>query len=180
MLEQRATFLRRHAVAAIASAKSVLGGLARSALFREPLQRVQQAAQRLDTADQTLTRAATAQMSDLRQRVASAEAGLRHHRPDQQLALLRQRLSAISARLAERASRQIQRHRERTGRIAEMLRLLSPKSTLKRGYSLTTNPAGVLLRSVTDVAEGATVLTEFADGKVESVVQRIRKAKRGK
>jgi exodeoxyribonuclease VII large subunit len=179
MLGERAAFLRRRAVAAIESARTQLAGLARSALFREPRQRVEQAAQRLDSLDQALVRAVAMRLTDSRQRVAAAEAALRHHRPDQQLALLRERLAALAGRLGERVARQFQHRRERMARVAEMLRLLSPKHTLQRGYSLTADASGRLLRSAAEVAEGAQLTTEFVDGKVESVVQRVSKAKRG-
>jgi exodeoxyribonuclease VII large subunit len=177
LLAQRTAFFRRHAGAALESARAQLAGLARSALFREPQQRVLQAVQRLDAAEQALARTAVAQVSLFRQRIASAESALRHHRPDQQLVLLRERLAGVSARLTERARRQIQRHREVTAHVAEKLRLLSPKSTLKRGYSLTTDETGALIRSVKGLAEGATLVTEMADGKVESIVRRVRKGK---
>ncbi len=177
VLSQRAQVLRRHILAALDSARAQLAGLARSALFREPTQRLEQAAQRLDTADQALTRSTTARISDLRTRIATAESALRHHRPDQQLALLRERLASLSTRLAERAARHLQRHRDRTTRVAEMLRLLSPKSTLKRGYNLATDATGRLIRSVTGLAEGSVLITEFADGKAESIVQAIRKTR---
>jgi exodeoxyribonuclease VII large subunit len=167
-------------LAALESARTQLAGLARSTLFREPRQRVEQAAQRLDAIEQALTRSASTRLTELRQQVASVEAALRHHRPDQQLALLRERLAALASRLSERAARQLQRHRERTKRTAEMLRLLSPKSTLQRGYSLTTNAGGQLVRSVADLQEGTPLLTELADGKFESIVRTVRKAKRQK
>lgn len=178
LLAQRAAFLRRHALTALDSARAQLAGLARSALFREPQQRVQQASQRLDAAEQGLTRAVSDQVADFRQRLLAAGAALRHHRPDQQLALLRERLTALTASFAERASLALQSRRERLTHLAEKLRLLSPKSTLKRGYSFTTDAGGALVRSVSSLAEGATLVTELADGKVESTVKKVRKSKR--
>ena len=170
MLEQRDTFLRRHVLAALESAKTQLAGLARSALFREPAQRVEQAIQRVDSAEQALARAAQAQLATLKQRADSLTASLRQHRPDQRLALLRQHLATFSTQIKERFARQIATRRERLTRTVDVLRLLSPKHTLKRGYSVTTNTDGKLLRSAKDIIEGTLLITELRDGKVTSVV----------
>ena len=174
LFEQRAAQLRRHVVATLSAARTQLTGLMRSTLFREPRQRLEQAAQRLDGLDQSLRRAAPDRLARLRQRVTGAEAALRHHRPDQQLAMFRERLAGVAGRLAERATRQLQQQHERLARAADKLRLLSPQSTLHRGYSLTTDTKGQLLRSAAGVTEGATLVTEFSDGKVESTVQRVQ------
>ena len=180
MLEQRGTALRRHVLAAVEHGRAQLAGLARSTLFREPRLRLEQAAQRLDGAEQGLRHAAPDRLEQMRQRVATAEAGLRHHRPDQQLALLRERLAGVAGRLAERAARQVQQHRDRTARATDKLRLLSPKHTLQRGYSLTTDAAGQVLRSAAAIAEGTLIVTELSDGKVESTVQRVSKGRKSK
>lgn len=180
LLAQRAQVLRRHVVTALDSARAQLAGLARSALFREPTQRIEQAAQRLDSAEQALSRAASAHLAELRTRVTAAESALRQHRPDQQLALLRERIASLAARLDERAAHQVQRQRERARRVAEMLRLLSPKSTLQRGYNLATDSEGRLIRSVAGLSEGTVLVTEFADGKAESVVRAVRKTRKPK
>lgn len=181
LFEQRAAQLRRHVIATLSAARTQLTGLMRSTLFREPRQRLEQAAQRLDGLDQALRRAAPDRLARLRQQVAGAEAALRHHRPDQQLAMFRERLAGVAGRLAERTTRQLQQQRERLARAADKLRLLSPQSTLHRGYSLTTDASGQLLRSAAGVTEGTTLVTEFSDGKVESTVQRVRptRAKNG-
>ncbi len=169
MLEQWDVFLRRHVLAALESAKTQLAGLARSGLFREPAQRVEQAVQRVDSAEQSLARAALAQIAGLKQRAESLAASLRQHRPDQQLALLRERLATLGAQVSERFSRHIAVRRERLARAKDVLRLLSPKHTLERGYSVTTNADGKLLRSAHGIAEGSLLVTELRDGKVTSV-----------
>ena len=170
MLEQRGAFLRRHVLAAVESAKTQLAGLARSALFREPAQRVEQAVQRVDSAEQALARAASARIALLRQRSDALFSSLRQHRPDQRLALLRERLTALGTQIGERFARHIATRRERLARAGDVLRLLSPKHTLERGYSVTTDAEGKLLRSAQEVAEGAVLVTELRDGKVTSVV----------
>lgn len=181
MIEERNGFLHRHVVAALESAKIQLAGLARSALFREPAQRVEQAIQRVDSAEQALGRAALAQLTALRQRSETITASLRLHRPDKILALLRERLNSLVTQIGERFTRHVAIRRERLNRATDVLRLLSPKNTLERGYSVTTNAEGKLLRSAYGLEEGSLLVTELRDGKVTSVVNSsspIKKVKR--
>lgn len=181
MIEERNGFLHRHVVAALESAKIQLAGLARSALFREPAQRVEQAIQRVDSAEQALSRAALAQLTALRQRSETITASLRLHRPDKILALLRERLNSLVTQIGERFTRHVAIRRERLNRATDVLRLLSPKNTLERGYSVTTNAEGKLLRSAYGLEEGSLLVTELRDGKVTSVVNSsspIKKVKR--
>lgn len=181
MIEERNGFLHRHVVAALESARIQLAGLARSALFREPAQRVEQAIQRVDSAEQALSRAALAQLTALRQRSETITASLRLHRPDKILALLRERLNSLVTQIGERFTRHVAIRRERLNRATDVLRLLSPKNTLERGYSVTTNAEGKLLRSAYGLEEGSLLVTELRDGKVTSVVNSsspIKKVKR--
>lgn len=180
MLEQQDAFLRRHVLAALETAKIQLSGLARSALFREPAQRVEQAIQRVDSAEQALARAALTQVAVHKQRADQLAASLRQHRPDQKLALLRERLASLGAQICDRFTRQIATRRERLARTKDVLRLLSPKNTLDRGYSVTTNAKGKLMRSAHDIAEGSLLVTELRDGKVTSVVKNSTPGKKAK
>jgi len=56
--------------------------------------------------------------------------------------------------------------------LEQQLVLLSPLAVLERGYSLTRTAEGRLVRSVKDAAEGAGLVTQVRDGKIESVVKR--------
>lgn len=180
MLGQEEAFLHRHVLAAVESAKTQLAGLARSALFREPAQRVEQAIQRVDSAEQALARAVLAQLTALKQRADALAASLRQFRPDQRLALLRERLASFGVQISERFARHIAARRERLTRTRDVLRLLSPKNTLERGYSVTTNAEGKLLRSAQGIAEGSLLVTELRDGKVTSVVNNSKPGKKVK
>lgn len=170
-LQQKAAYFHRCATARVLECSRHLAGLARSALFREPQQRIEQLAQRVDSAEQSLWREVKAQLAGYQQSLVHAAGELKQHRPDRVLALLRSRLEPLGAGLASTFERQIQKRRDRLGRVAEMLRLLSPDSTLQRGYTLTTDSEGRLLRSSQDVPARTVLVTSFHDGKVTSVVK---------
>ena len=170
MLAERSAFLHRRAAAAVESLRLHLGGLLRSALFREPARRIEQAAQRVDVADQSLRRAAESHMAEIRQRLDALGSRIRHHRPDQILALHRQKMGSVAAALAERFHQRLRHEKDRLARVGDMLRLLSPEHTIGRGYTITTTADGKVIRSTADAASGSELHTRLRDGNVISVV----------
>jgi exodeoxyribonuclease VII large subunit len=132
-LAQRAAFFHRHVTSFLAAAGRHLINLARGALFREPQLRLEQLAQRLDSMEQGLSHGMRTHLTRLRQALSDSAAELRQHRPDRQIAVLRHQLAPCAARLLAAFQQQLQLRRDRLGRVAEMLRLLSPDHTLKRG-----------------------------------------------
>ena len=173
-LQQRAAFFQRHVQTILAANIRHLAGIARSSLFREPRLRIEQLSQRVDSVEQSLTHAARNHLSRLKEELSETAAGLRQHRPDRHLALLRQKIEPLAGRVRESFLRQLQLRREKLNRVSEMLRLLSPDQTLQRGYTLTTDAEGGLLRSSADAKPGSVLVTRFRDGKVISVAQDAR------
>ncbi len=171
MLDERSAFLHRRVSAAIEHSRVHLAGLLRSALFREPVRRIEQAAQRMDTADQSLRRAAESRLTEIRQRLDALGSSLRHHRPDQILALHRQKIGSLAGALAERFQQKLRREKDRVARAGDMLRLLSPEHTIARGYTITTTAGGKFVRSTTDAPPGSEVHTRLRDGELISVVR---------
>ena len=171
MLEGRSAFLHRRVATALETARVHLAGLTRSALFREPVQRIEQASQRADLAEQALHRSLAARLDEFRQRVGELESRIRRHRPDQILALHAQRLGSLRNALAERFNQHLRARKDRLARSADMLRLLSPEHTIGRGYSITSMPDGTVVRSTADVAAGGEIHTRVRDGKLISVVR---------
>jgi exodeoxyribonuclease VII large subunit len=149
--------------------------LAKSALFREPRNRLSTAAQHLDGATEALGRALRDGISERRSVLERLAASVREHRPDQVLALRRQQLEGMAARLSRSGADQMRRNRADLERMGRMLVLLSPEGTLERGYSITFNGEGALVRSVEELQSGARMVTRFKDGRVESEVRSVGK-----
>jgi exodeoxyribonuclease VII large subunit len=63
--------------------------------------------------------------------------------------------------------------RRRFERAEKILAVLGPDATLRRGYSVTMDATGNLLRSVTQVKHGAHLRTRLANGELESQVLRV-------
>ena len=169
-LAQLTAQARRRVLVEIEQQRSQLDYFKRSALFREPQQRLAEAAQQCDSAGESLQRVMRARLDEMRQRLGGLASSLRQHRPDQLLALVRQEIASLRARLGERMSRLLGERRQRFDKAAALLRLLSPEATLARGYSITTTEAGARMSSIQDAGLGATIVTRLADGALHSTV----------
>ena len=169
-LGQWFTRMQREVSDVIARERERLEHLATGALVREPRARLDAATQELDLAAEALQRVVRERLRTATQRLADIAAALRQHRPDQQLALSRQRVDALRVRFAESFRRRIEALRQRLSRGTGMLRLLSPDATLQRGYSITRHADGTVLRSARGVRPGAHLRTRLRDGEIESVV----------
>lgn len=79
------------------------------------------------------------------------------------------RLDMAAVKLSTLTVGVIDRRRRRLDTIGELIEVLSPEATLRRGYSIT-RVDGRAVTSATEVASGSKIETTFADGSVESVV----------
>ncbi len=96
-------------------------------------------------------------------------------RPAQRVRDLAQRLDE----LASRASRAVVHRRThaqgRLDALGSRLESLSPRAVLQRGYSITRRAGGQqVLRSAGELSTGDSIVTEFSEGEVRSVVDNVR------
>lgn len=106
------------------------------------------------------------------ERLSAATATLREHHPRLRVRLAAQRLDAIELRLASATRRQVDGRVQRIDAFARELEAVSPQSVLRRGYTITSRKKGGMpLRSAAEVKPGDKLVTRFADGQVESIVE---------
>jgi exodeoxyribonuclease VII large subunit len=85
------------------------------------------------------------------------------------MAFLQESLEALQLAVES----QIQQRRARLGTAAEQLRLLSPRTILDRGYSITLDSAtGKVIRESDSVHEGQELLTHVKQGSLRSIAKR--------
>ena len=60
--------------------------------------------------------------------------------------------------------------------LATQLRVVSPQAVLDRGFSITTNEAGDIVRSANQVKKGDVISTRVADGTIDSTVGKPKQA----
>lgn len=94
-------------------------------------------------------------------------------RPHAMLQDAARRLDDLDGAAIRAMRRLLERGQSRLATIAGKIETLSPLGVLERGYSLTTNKRGKLVRSAKDVAEGDRISTRFAQGEIVSVVESV-------
>ena len=171
-MAQRTARMRRECVGAIRFHRTHLAGHERSALFREPVRLLRERGQRLDLAGEAMRRAAASMLRQRGDRLRHAMAVVAAHRPAPLVALLRGRLAQAGVLLQEAVARKVARRGDRLAGLAALLQTLSPGATLARGYSITFDAAGRVVRSARELAPGAPIRTRFHDGEAESVVRK--------
>lgn len=83
----------------------------------------------------------------------------------------RSRISISVERLRTRTQSALQRESHRIAMHAAAVRMLDPVVTMQRGWSITRDSKGNVVRSIADVAPGDTIVTLVADGGITSTVE---------
>jgi exodeoxyribonuclease VII large subunit len=164
------TQLQREVAGPLLRARNELANLARSAAFRSPVRRLREAAQRIDTAADKLQRNIAAALENDARRAAELAARVQQQRPHYLLSRIQQEVAALNIRVQRCARQCWQRQKERASRLETLLHAVSPQATMARGYSITTNLEGAIVRSVKEVKTGAKIITHLRDGSVSSTV----------
>ncbi|HET9800915.1 MAG TPA: exodeoxyribonuclease VII large subunit, partial [Chthoniobacterales bacterium] len=137
-------------------------------LGRELLNRVRDAQQRLDHARETLRRCLGHKIDNYRRVLAHAVATLQARSPIRELMLRRNRFGDLQRRLIELPKRNLELAHHRFERIEGILRVLGPEATLRRGYTITRDERGELIRSVANVRPKMKIKTRVSDGEFGS------------
>ena len=140
-------------------------------MFRAPASMVEPHRVTVLRAAGRLRAAARARLSASRHRLADARARFEAHRPAIRQAAARERLRSLDARLRSAVRRSVSDLRGQLASADRQLRLLGPGETLARGWSLTFDAGGALVRRVDDAAPGSVLVTKLADGAVRSRVE---------
>jgi exodeoxyribonuclease VII large subunit len=109
-------------------------------------------------------------VADTRARVASRAQSLKAHEPRRELALCRNRTADLERRIATQPGRLLTTARQRFQRVEEVLRVLGPEATLRRGYSITTDADGKVIQTIVAARRKSKIRTRIADGEFESQV----------
>jgi exodeoxyribonuclease VII large subunit len=92
--------------------------------------------------------------------------------PAARLRAHRELVLQLGARLAFALSHCVHRSQARLERLAASLAGLDPTAVLARGYSITRDASGEVLRDATHVREGSRITTTLARGALESEVRK--------
>lgn len=149
----------------------VLDHLRRGVLARGGERLLREPHLRVDTLRTRLTAATESTLRDKDRQLREAGRALAAYRPERQLQLRLDHLQRLRDRLDRAAHRQLDDTGARLVRLRSLLRALGPESAFERGFSITLDAYGHLIRSTADVAPGEELHTKVKDGVIKSVVK---------
>ena len=125
---------------------------------------------RLDALRDRLARASRATLRDRRAEVQYAGRSLRRLDPSRRAAALRGDLASRHDRLRRALLRSIESRASRVGALRRQVEALGPENVLRRGFSVTLDAEGTVVRDPADVSPGDRITTRVAGGDLTSVV----------
>jgi exodeoxyribonuclease VII large subunit len=140
------------------------------ALARQLLSRVRDAQQRLDHARETLHRCLMHKIDSYRRGLVHIAAALQARSPARELMMRRNRFADLQRRLIACPGHLLENASHRFRHIEGILRVLGPDATLRRGYSITTNERGKIIRTVAAVRPKMKIRTRVSDGEFGSEI----------
>ena len=140
------------------------------ALGRQLLNRARDAQQRLDHAREILQRCLAHKIDGYKRGLHHIMRALQVRSPVRELTMRHNRFADLHRRLIACPGRLLENARHRFRHIEEILRVLGPEATLRRGYSITTNERGKIIRTIAGVRPQMKIRTRVSDGEFSSEV----------
>jgi exodeoxyribonuclease VII large subunit len=138
--------------------------------LKHPGRRLQEHAQTLDMLEGRLLRATRQHLSGTSRDLQELERRLQVRSPAHTLQQLDIGLETTLQRLHRATLQRLARHQAQLAQLARSLDGVSPLNTLQRGYSISFDAKGQVIRSIGAVQVGDTLTTRLADGSINSVV----------
>jgi len=171
-LQHFAARLGRPVLTRLDGLRSQLLSLQRTALFLEPRRILQEKQQTLDRLLEDLQSTADSAPHRLRLLLERHARILAGHRPDLKISELSRRLASCRDTLKHRTETKLQHEKSILSQNAAVLRALNPSAALARGYTITMDENGQILRSAKDAIKSKELRTRFHDGEVKSEVRK--------
>jgi exodeoxyribonuclease VII large subunit len=139
-------------------------------LARQLLNRVRDAQQRLDHARETLRRCLAHRIESYKSALLNIIRALQPRKLSGELMMRRNHFADLHRRLVACPARLLENAKHRFSRIQGILRVLGPDATLRRGYSITMDDHGHIVRTTAVVRPKMKIRTRVSDGEFGSEV----------
>lgn len=138
--------------------------------LKRPDRRLQERAQFLDGLEQRLKRAQSRQLENYDSQLKHLNRSLLGFSPRQLLRRTHADLERLRRSLVQSLKQQLQRRQSSLANLGRNLHAISPLNTLGRGYSISYDGKGELLRSISAVQTGDSIVTRLTDGEIHATV----------
>jgi exodeoxyribonuclease VII large subunit len=141
--------------------------------LKHPGRRLQEHAQTLDILEGRLLRATRHQLHHKLHSLQEMQQGLLRHSPATRMNAYTVQTNTLRHRLHRAAHQRIELQQSRLAQLVRSLDAVSPLQTLQRGYSITRDESGRVLRSSATLQIGNTIVSHLASGSVHSTVTKL-------
>jgi len=155
----------------LSEARTILTELKMHSVFQTLRARLQEKAQRVDDFVASFDRSLSARLHFARQDCLRASAGVHRYDFRRLLGLKRSQLAERDTRLASGFRRSLLERRNRLVQVQAVLGERSPLGILNRGYSITRDALGNIVRDAGRVPIGADISVRLARGELGATVQ---------
>ena len=169
-VEELATCLQRYASNFIAQSLARLRMLSERTLTRELMTRMREAQQTLDLASESLRRQVQQRIANARLAISTFAQTIRASNPARELVACRGKVAELNRRLMKAPRASFATAKDRFAHSESLLRVLGPDATLRRGYSITTDVKGKVIRTTSAAEPKMKIRTRVSDGEFESTV----------
>jgi exodeoxyribonuclease VII large subunit len=140
------------------------------AVGRELLERLRDAQQQIDAGRETLRRCLAHRIDNYKRGLIHIARALQARSPVRELLMRRNRFVDLRRRFIASPVRAVENAKRRFAQIEGILRVLGPDATLRRGYSITTDDRGDVIRTVAAIRPRMKIRTRISDGEFGSDV----------
>jgi exodeoxyribonuclease VII large subunit len=139
----------------------------------EPRHAIAQGWRRIEAAERSLSVGVAGSVGRRRTGIGIVADRLRAASPQSRLARADARLESFQTALLVGAQTRMKHHRHRLEALIRQLELASPQAVLQRGFTITTDSRGRIIRRAALSAPGDRVKTQTAQGAFTSIVEQI-------
>lgn len=115
----------------------------------------------------------TGKIEQMKSRLQSLENHYAFKLPTQRLNTISQRLDGLYSRMEGHVAVLLRNRKQSIENLERQLQLMHPERILHRGYSITRDGSGKVVRSAADLASGQLIHTKYSEGKSVSEVTEI-------
>jgi exodeoxyribonuclease VII large subunit len=170
-LDHLAARLRRPVENKVDALRSFLNSVARTALFQEPARVLREQQQNLDRLAEDMQSSILSQLQNSRFQLERHSRTIASHSPERRMTEMLHCLTLRNEAMERLCRNRLKDHLSRLEKSQAVLEALNPSAALARGYTLTLDESGHVIRSASSTSQGQNLTTRFHDGAVRSRVE---------
>ncbi len=141
--------------------------------LRHPTERIRSQEQQLSHLQKRLTLAIHQKLTTLKSQFADNNRRFSQQHPREKVIAAEQQLSELSNKLSGSVNQLIETKQQRFSHIADLLNAISPLTVIARGYSITQDKNGHVIKDTGNINVGDELISRVSTGSITSVVKKL-------